>query len=72
MVEYQLVTAKGETLNTSEGFNGEGKANYPNGDSYDGPFVNGVSYILKLNSAAERGPNRYLHLRRCQANRGRR
>ena len=43
LVEYVLVTDKGETKNTSVEFTGKGKATYPNGDVYEGEFVDGVS-----------------------------
>ncbi len=32
-----------ETVNKSYGYTGKGVATYPNGDIYDGYFVNGVS-----------------------------
>ncbi len=54
--EYKLVTEAGqgtrqitnlffysETVNKSFGYTGKGVATYPNGDTYDGFFVNGVS-----------------------------
>ena len=40
-VEYVLVTEKGE-LKDSHGYNGSGTAKYPNGDSYEGMFVEGL------------------------------
>lgn len=46
LVEYVLVTDKGETKNTSVEFTGKGKATYPNGDVYEGEFVDGVSYTF--------------------------
>ena len=44
LVEYILVTESGETKNTSEEFTGKGKATYPNGDVYEGEFVNGLRH----------------------------
>ena len=37
-----------ETLKNSRGFNGSGVATYPNGDTYDGQFKDGVilSYLI--------------------------
>jgi hypothetical protein len=32
-----------ETVNKSYGYTGKGVATYPNGDTYEGHFVNGVS-----------------------------
>lgn len=46
LVEYQLVTDKGETKNTSKEYTGKGTATYPNGDVYIGDFVDGVSSLL--------------------------
>jgi hypothetical protein len=40
--KYTLTTEKGEVLNYSAGFSGKGIAVYPNGDIYDGEFVDGV------------------------------
>lgn len=52
LVEYKLETSNGHVLNESKDYNGKGKATYPNGDTYDGEFKNGVSryitYILSL------------------------
>ena len=45
LVEYVLVTEKGDTQNTSNEYTGKGKATYPNGDVYEGEFKNGVSTI---------------------------
>jgi hypothetical protein len=39
--KYSLVTDKGETMAFSAGFTGKGVATYPNGDVYDGEFLNG-------------------------------
>ena len=48
LVEYQLVTPDGVTQKTSKDFTGKGIATYPNGDVYDGTFVDGVSqFYLK-------------------------
>ena len=44
MVEYVLVTDKAETKNTSVDYTGKGKATYPNGDVYEGEFVNGLRH----------------------------
>ena len=41
--EYQLVTASGETVNSSKEYTGKGTAHYPNGDRYEGEFKDGVS-----------------------------
>ena len=46
LVEYQLVTPDGVTQKTSKDFNGKAIATYPNGDVYDGVFVNGVSFLM--------------------------
>ena len=40
-VEYVLVTEKGE-LKDSHGYTGSGTAKYPNGDTYEGMFVDGL------------------------------
>ena len=42
VVEYILVTDKGDKLNSSKDFTGRGTANYPNGDQYEGDFVDGL------------------------------
>ena len=47
LVEYKLETSNGHVLNESKDYTGKGKATYPNGDTYDGEFQNGVS-IFKL------------------------
>ena len=44
LAEYQLVTDKGLVQNNSKEYTGPGKATYPNGDTYDGHFANGVSH----------------------------
>ena len=44
-VNYDLIDS--ETVNKSFGYTGKGVATYPNGDTYDGFFVNGVSCLLK-------------------------
>ena len=38
-------------LNNSKDFNGSGLATYPNGDTYDGPFKDGVSYKTFIQSS---------------------
>ena len=40
--EYTLLNAEGEPLKSSRHYNGKGVATYPNGDTYDGEFVDGV------------------------------
>ena len=45
--EYKLETSNGHVLNESKGYNGKGKATYPNGDTYDGEFAEGVSIYFK-------------------------
>ena len=56
LVEYILVTESGETKNTSVEYSGKGKATYPNGDVYEGEFVNGVSSsISSLNGFRKQG-----------------
>ena len=42
--DYALVTAAGENLKSSKDFNGQGTATYPNGDQYEGNFVNGLRH----------------------------
>ena len=44
LVEYVLVTDKNETKNTSVDYSGKGKATYPNGDVYEGEFLNGLRH----------------------------
>ena len=39
--EYQLVT-DGKTLTDSKGFSGKGVATYPNGDTFEGEWVDGL------------------------------
>jgi len=39
-----LTNAAGEQLKTSLNYTGRGTANYPNGDIYEGEFMNGVKY----------------------------
>ena len=39
---YRLVTSAGEERAGSRGFTGTGRAEYPNGDVYEGEFVEGV------------------------------
>ena len=40
-----------QTLTTSEGYSGKGTATYPNGDTFKGDFVNGVSTIVLFDNA---------------------
>jgi radial spoke head protein 1 len=42
--KYTLTTDKGEAQAFSAGYSGKGKAQYPNGDEYDGDFENGVRH----------------------------
>ena len=43
ILEYKLVTSlEQKTLNTSKDFTGAGIAYYPNGDTYEGMFVEGL------------------------------
>ena len=42
LVEYALVNAEGETLKSSRHYTGKGQATYPNQDTYDGDFEDGV------------------------------
>ena len=44
MGDYSLVTAAGETLAKSRGFTGKGKATYPNEDTYEGEFKDGLRH----------------------------
>ena len=44
--EYSLVDAEGNTHTSSRNYTGKGTANYPNGDSYTGDFLEGVSSLL--------------------------
>ena len=39
---------KSETLKNSRGYNGSGVATYPNADTYDGQFKDGVFYIYLI------------------------
>lgn len=39
---YKLTTSSGEERPGSRGYTGNAKAEYPNGDVYEGGFVNGV------------------------------
>jgi hypothetical protein len=41
---YKLTTDDGEVWETSKGFNDNGVAEYPSGDTYTGPFTDGVSF----------------------------
>ena len=43
-VEYKLVDADGQERTTSRGDSGRGTATYPNGDTYTGDFLDGVSF----------------------------
>ena len=66
--EYQLVTPDGVTATTSKDFSGKAIATYPNGDVFDGTFVNGVSLNLMYNltfiliNLVERRRNWHLYL----------
>ena len=42
-VPYQFTPAGGEATNSSKGYNGKGLANYPNGETYEGEYADGVS-----------------------------
>ena len=42
LVAYTLVTDKGENMASSKDFTGKGTATYPNGDVYQGDFVEGL------------------------------
>jgi hypothetical protein len=46
-IKWQLTLFRGdrETVNKSYGYSGKGVATYPNGDIYEGHFVNGVRII---------------------------
>ena len=48
LVEYKLETSNGHVLNESKDYVGKGKATYPNGDTYDGEFAEGVSTLINL------------------------
>lgn len=39
---FVFTPAGGQETNSNKDYTGKGKAVYPNGDSYDGEFVNGV------------------------------
>lgn len=39
--KYVFITENGETKTTSRGYTGKAIAQYPNGDVYDGDFVDG-------------------------------
>ena len=41
---YRLISSTGEERQASRGFTGQAKAEYPNGDSYEGGFENGVKH----------------------------
>jgi hypothetical protein len=41
--KYLLTKENGETTNNSQGYSGKGVAVYPNGEQYDGEFLNGVN-----------------------------
>ena len=39
---YVFITENQETKTTSRGYNGRAMAHYPNGDTYDGQYINGI------------------------------
>ena len=41
--EYSLIDAEGNTQTSSRNYTGKATANYPNGDTYTGQFLDGVS-----------------------------
>ena len=41
--EYTLIDAEGNSRTSSRNYTGKGTANYPNGDTYTGDFLDGVS-----------------------------
>ena len=41
--EYSLIDAEGNARTSSRNYTGKGTANYPNGDTYTGDFLDGVS-----------------------------
>ena len=43
---YQFTPEGGAAGNSSKGYTGRGLANYPNGESYDGEYVEGVDFDL--------------------------
>jgi hypothetical protein len=60
MGEYTLATKAGETLAKSVGFSGEGTATYPNGDTYEGNFKDGLKHYT-VEEAAKLGPAKYTY-----------
>ena len=46
--QYKLVDAEGQERTSSRGYTGKGTATYPNGDTYTGDFLDGVSYSNSL------------------------
>lgn len=55
--KYQFTTENGEVKTTSRGYTGRAVANYPNGDAYEGYYVEGVregSGIYKYASNGEK------------------
>ena len=58
--KYTLTTDKGEARPCSKGYTGKGVAVYPNGDIYDGDFVDGVREGKgKYTYAGGETPDRY-------------
>mgnify|MGYP000901266810 CR=1 FL=1 len=43
---YLLETADGQSLPASRDYTGKGKATYPNEETYEGDFVDGVNQIF--------------------------
>jgi len=39
---YQFTTENGEVKTTSRGYSGKAMAKYPNGDTYEGEFMDGI------------------------------
>ena len=39
---YKFITENGEEKTTSRGYSGKAVAQYPNGDTYDGEFMDGI------------------------------
>jgi hypothetical protein len=51
---FQFVPEGGEPTNSSKDFTGKATATYPNGEIYEGLYLNGVKYVANLDKVGKR------------------
>ena len=72
--KFKFITENGEEKNTSRGYSGKALAMYPNGDTYEGEFMDGIresrgvyryaasgeKYDGEWNNGRQHGKGRYI------------